>query len=47
MKPSHERAPRTLAECQWVSGYSSIQVPTGDRIAGRLLAVFIGAAVLT
>ena len=25
MKPSHFNAPRTLAECQWTTGYTSVQ----------------------
>ena len=40
----NERTPRTLAECQWVSGYARAHIPQSDRIAGRLLAIAIGLA---
>ncbi len=45
MKPSHITTPRTIAECTWVTGYTRANVPTGDRIAGFVLAVFIGVSV--
>ena len=36
--------PRTLAECQWTSGYPQAQISRRDRIGGRLLAVAMGLA---
>lgn len=40
MKPSHFQTPRTLADCQWATGYSSAQPPrTAASIA---LAISIG-----
>ena len=34
--------PRTLAECQWTSGYPQAPISRRDRIGGRLLAVAMG-----
>ena len=44
----NERTPRTLAECQWISGYTQAhlhEITATERIAGRLLAVAIGIAI--
>lgn len=44
MKPSHLTTPRTLAECQWTSGYPQAPISRRDRIGGVLLAVAMGVA---
>ena len=36
--------PRTLAECQWTSGYPQAPISRRDRIGGRLLAIAMGLA---
>lgn len=47
MKPSHLTTPRTLADCTFTYGYTSIQPmahrePTWERVASWLLATAIG-----
>jgi hypothetical protein len=36
--------PRTLAECQWTSGYPQAHIGRRDRIGGCLLAIAMGLA---
>lgn len=50
MKPSHLQTPRTLADCNFTQGYSSIypmahREPTWERVAGYVLAIAIGMAM--
>lgn len=50
MKPSHTQTPRTLAECQFVYGYTSVQpmahrTPKWERFAGYVLAIAIGVGL--
>lgn len=49
MKSSHYTAPRTLSECSFVTGYSTLPIAAPvsrfERIAGVLLAVVIGLAL--
>lgn len=47
MKPSHLNAPRTLAECQWVTGYTSAGLHHEESAFYRGLraAVCLAAAV--
>jgi hypothetical protein len=47
MKLSHERAPRTLADCEFTVGYpiAYLRETTGEKIAGVLLACFIGVSI--
>lgn len=52
MKHSHTTAPRTLADCQFTTGYASIRpmayrTSTWERVAGVLLAVAIGVGLAT
>jgi hypothetical protein len=42
VKQSHISTPRTLAECQWTTGYSSSRPPRGDTAASIALAISIG-----
>ncbi len=42
MKPSHLNTPRTLADCQWTTGYSSAQPTRSDTAASIALAISIG-----
>lgn len=44
MKYSHERTPRTLADCDFTVGYPIVQQPESywEKIAGVLLACAIG-----
>lgn len=54
MKPSHITTPRTLAECTFIQGYSSVQpmayrAAKWEEVAGYALAALIGfslAAIL-
>jgi hypothetical protein len=48
MKPSHTQTPRTLNECQWTPGYTSIgpqRVNLRDHIAGYVLALLFGCCL--
>lgn len=50
MKPSHTQTPRTLADCTFVTGHSSLHTsaePTWEKIAGYVLAIVIGVALAT
>ncbi len=45
MKPSHTQTPRTLNECQWTPGYTSVgpqRVDFRDHIAGYILSLVAG-----
>lgn len=42
MKQSHLNTPRTLADCQWTTGYSSAQPTRSDTAASIALAISIG-----
>lgn len=50
MKPSHTTTPRTLADCTFTQGYTSIhpmahREPTWERFAGYVLATAIGVGL--
>lgn len=48
MKDSHTKTPRTLDECHWTPGYTSIQSdkePLWEVVAGYVLALFIGVGL--
>ncbi len=50
MKQSHITTPRTLADCQFVYGYTSVRPmayrePTWERMAGWALATAIGVGL--
>ena len=45
MKPSHLQTPRTLAECTFTTGYSSVQEPAWETVAGYILAIAIGTGL--
>jgi ABC-type nitrate/sulfonate/bicarbonate transport system permease component len=49
MKPSHTQTPRTLADCTFVTGHSSIndREPLWEVVAGYVLAIFIGIVLAT
>lgn len=52
MKPSHTQTPRTLADCTFTQGYTSVhpmahREPTWERVAGYVLAIAIGVALAT
>lgn len=50
MKPSHTQTPRTLADCTFVTGHSTMHStpePLWEVIAGYVLAIFIGVALAT
>jgi ABC-type nitrate/sulfonate/bicarbonate transport system permease component len=48
VKASHYTTPRTLADCQWTSGYTTLPIQSpvsrSERLAGVFLAVVIGIA---
>ena len=41
----NERTPRTLADCQWRTGYRCAEVQQPSRWPSIALAVFIGASL--
>lgn len=50
MKPSHTQTPRTLADCTFTQGYTSVtpmahREPTWQVIAGYVLAFVIGCGL--
>lgn len=50
MKPSHTITPRTLADCTFTYGYTSVRPmayrePTWEKVAGWMLAAAIGAGL--
>jgi len=50
MKPSHTQTPRTLADCTFQQGYTSIypmahREPAWEKFAGIVLAVVIGVGL--
>lgn len=50
MKPSNLTTPRTLADCSFVYGYTSVRpmayrVATWERLAGYALALVIGVGL--
>jgi len=50
MKPSHITTPRTLADCTFTYGYTSVRpmayrVPRWESVAGYLLAIGIGLSL--
>ena len=50
MKPSHIQTPRTLADCTFVYGYTSVRPmahrePSWERAAGYVLAFAIGCGL--
>ncbi len=52
MKHSHTTTPRTLADCQFTTGYASIRpmayrTSTWERVAGVMLAIAIGVGLAT
>jgi len=49
MKPSHTQTPRTLADCTFVTGHSTMHQaePLWEKIAGYVLAVVIGVSLAT
>ena len=50
MKPSHTQTPRTLADCTFVTGHSTMHTdsePLWEKIAGYVLAIFIGISLAT
>lgn len=52
MKPSHTQTPRTLADCTFTQGYTSIQpmayrTHKWERFADYGLAVLLGVALAT
>jgi len=42
VKQSHISTPRTLADCQWTTGYSAATPPRSDTAASIALAISIG-----
>jgi hypothetical protein len=49
MKPSHLQTPRTLADCTFVTGHSTMhsETPLWETLAGYLLAIAIGIGFAT
>ena len=49
MKPSHTQTPRTLADCTFVTGHSTMHnaEPLWETVAGYLLAIAIGLIFAT
>jgi len=45
MKPSNLSTPRTLNECHWTPGYTSLSSDKNKSIAGYVLAFAIGIGI--